>query len=115
MEYAGTEEALGLDLDRDTVPPLRIRATKNAMLVVLRELRNVQIHLVRTEFLSAKRFAISRLGGEEREHELTVLTIPRNDLESLRDARNATYCNLSDFEHAVDWGSIPTCCQHTER
>jgi hypothetical protein len=103
MEYAGMEESLGLDLGRNQITPLRIPATRNAMLVALRELRNVQLHLVGTEFLSGKRLAISRFKGEEQTHELTALTIPRNELEGLKDARNATHYHRTDFGRAVDW------------
>lgn len=102
MEFVGMEEALRIDLGRDQVP-LRISDTRSAMLVVLRELRNVQIHLIKTDLLSGKRSAVSRFRGEEHEHELTALTIPRLDLDRVKDARNAAYCHREDLERAVDW------------
>jgi hypothetical protein len=102
MEFAGMEEALGIDVGRGQAP-LRISDTRNAMLVVLRELRNVQIHLIKSDLLSSNRSAVLRFQGEEHEHELTALTIPRLDLNRLKDPRNRTYCHREDFERAVDW------------
>jgi hypothetical protein len=100
MEYVGMEEALRLDVGSGA---LNIPATRDAMLVVLRELRNVQIHLIGSALIAEKRPAISRYKGEEHTHELTALMIPRSDLNRLKDPRNASYCNRSDFHRAVDW------------
>jgi hypothetical protein len=102
MEFAGMEEALGSDIDRLS-PPLRIRDTKNAMLVVLRELRNIQIHLVMTELLSTKRSGVFCWQEQEQQHELTALMIPRADLDKLKDSRNSSHYDRTDLSRAVDW------------
>jgi hypothetical protein len=102
MEFAGMEETLVIDLGRGP-SPMRISHTQNAMLVALRELRNVQVHLIRSDLLSSKRSAVWRYEGKEEAHELTALTIPRPDLDRLKNPRTAAYCNRADFERAVDW------------
>lgn len=102
MEFVGMEEALRIDLGRNQVP-LRISDTRSAMLVVLRELRNVQIHLINADLVSSKRSAVSNFHGDEQKHELTALTIPRLDLDRVKDVRSAAYCHRDDLERAVDW------------
>lgn len=102
MEFVGMEEALVIDLGREP-PPMRISRTQNAMLVALRELRNVQVHLIRSDLLSSKRSAVWRYQGREESHDLTALTIPRQDLDRLKDPRTASYCDRTDFRRAVDW------------
>jgi len=102
MEFAGMEEALVIDLGRGQ-PLLRISETRNAMLVVLRELRNVQVHLVKSDLVSSARQAVLRYRGEEHAHELVALTVPQRDLDRLKDSRSAPYCHRDDFARAVDW------------
>lgn len=102
MEYAGMEEALGADLPRGS-QPLRIRDTRNAMLVCLKELRNVQVHLVRSALRSRTRSAVLRFEGKEHPSKRTVLTIPREDLKNLRDHRNSRAYAKADFVRAVEW------------
>lgn len=102
MEFAGMEEALASDL-KASVSLLRIRDTKNAMLVVLRELRNIQIHVIGTELRSAKRPAVLRWNDQEHQHELTALLIPNYDLNKLKDSRNTSSYDRADFNRAVDW------------
>ena len=102
MEYVGMEEALQIDLGRGQ-SALRISETRNAMLVVLRELRNVQIHLVRSDLVSSKRSAVSRFDGQEQEHEITTHCIPKSDLARLIDGRTASYCHRDDLSRAVEW------------
>ncbi|MDX6528483.1 MAG: hypothetical protein QOH41_773 [Blastocatellia bacterium] len=102
MEFAGMEETLRSELDAVS-QPLRIKDTKNAMLVVLRKLRNVQVHLVRNELLAAKRPAVLRWKEQEHQHELTALMIPRADLDKLKDSRNSSHYDSADFNRAIDW------------
>lgn len=68
-----------------------------------RKLRNIQIHLVRSELLAAKRPAVLRSEEQEHQHELTALMIPRADLDRLKDPRNSSHYNRADFNRAVDW------------
>jgi hypothetical protein len=102
MEFAGMEEALNSDLNGSS-PPLRLRDTRNAMLVVLRALRNIQVHLVRTTLPSAKRAAVLRWNQQEYQHELTALMIPQADLDKLKESRNTSHYDRADFNRAVDW------------
>ena len=73
------------------------------MLVVLRELRNIQIHLVGIELRSAQRSAVLRWREQEHQHELTALLIPRHDLDKLKDDRNSSHYDSADFSRAIDW------------
>lgn len=102
MEFAGMEEALASDL-KASDSPLRIRDTKNAMLVALRELRNIQVHVIGTELRSVKRPAILRWNDQEHQHELTALLIPQYDLDKLKDSHNGSRYDRADFNRAVDW------------
>lgn len=102
MEYVGMEEALLTDLPSGAVP-MSIRDTRNAMLIVLKELRNVQVHLVRTTLQSAKRASFFLFRGERHEHEFTALTIPRTDIERIKDSRNSAPFVKADYDDAVEW------------
>ncbi len=60
MEYVAIEEVLPIDLVIRGLgeEPLRILDTDNAMLILLRELRHLQLHLVNTSFDSTSRSAV---------------------------------------------------------
>jgi hypothetical protein len=103
MEFVGMEDALPSDLPRGT-KPLRIHETSDAMLVVLRELRNVQVHLVRSNFITTTKSAYSELDGERHEHQIVARTIPLDDLDRLRDSRNCPNAFVhADFMQAIEW------------
>lgn len=99
MEFVGMEEALRSEV----TSALRIRNTRNAMLVVLRELRNIQVHVTQSDFISTKRPAVLRWNEKEHEHELTALTIPQADLNHLRNKRKISHYDRADFESAITW------------
>jgi hypothetical protein len=99
MEFVGMEEAL----PSEVTSPLRIRDTRNAMLVVLRELRNIQVHVTQSDFISTKRPAVLRWNEKEHEHELIALTIPQTDLNRLKDKRKISHYDRADFERAITW------------
>jgi hypothetical protein len=99
MEFVGMEESLPSEVRS----ALRIRDTQNAMLVVLRELRNIQVHVTQSGFISSKRRTVLRWNEKEHEHELVALTIPQADLDRLRDKRKISHYDRADFERAISW------------
>jgi hypothetical protein len=109
MEYVAIEEVLPVDLKTSCIEeePLRIFDTGNAMLVLLRELRYVQLHLVNTLFDSSKRSAVLRTKKEDWDHktELTILTIPSADLQQLKTLRNASRFDRDELDAAISWFS----------
>lgn len=109
MEYVAIEEVLSIDLSmRDTgEEPLRIRNTGNAMLILLRELRHLQLHLLNTEFKSSSRFAFTRTRSKvyEFETEVAILTIPDADLLQLKTLRNAARFDEEELSKAIAWFS----------
>lgn len=107
MEYVAIEEVLPIDLAMRGLgeEPLRILDTGNAMLVVLRELRHLQLHLVNTSFKSTSRSAVLRTRNNDKEFEteLTVLTIPTADLRQLKTLRNAARFDSEELDAAISW------------
>lgn len=107
MEYVAIEEVLSIDLvERDLgEEPLKILDTGNAMLILLRELRHLQLHLVNTSFESSSRSAFLRTRSKEKEFEtmLTILTIPTADLYELKTLRNAARFDPNEFDAAISW------------
>lgn len=109
MEYVAIEEVLPIDLVMRNLgeKPLRILDTGNAMLILLRELRHLQLHLVNTAFKSTSRSAFLRTRNKEEEFktELTILTIPDADLLQLKALRNATRFDPEELDAAILWFS----------
>lgn len=105
MDYVGMEEVLPLDLEARGIGEsvLTIRETRDALLVILREMRHLQLHLVNTSFGSSRKAAILRGMGKEHPTEVTVLTVPRDDLLKLRSLRNASRYDPRDLERAIEW------------
>lgn len=109
MEYVAIEEVLPIDLITRGLgeEPLRILDTGNAMLILLRELRHLQLHLVNTSFDSISKSAVLRTIKKEREFEteLTILTIPTADLRQLKTLRNAARFDPEELDAAISWFS----------
>lgn len=109
MEYVAIEEVLPIDLGKRGFgeKPLRILDTGNAMLILLRELRHLQLHRVNTTFRSTSRSAILRTRNKEQEFEteLTILTIPTADLRQLKTLRNAARFDPDELDAAISWFS----------
>ncbi len=109
MEYVAIEEVLPIDLVERGFDekPLRIVGTGNAMLILLRELRHLQLHLVNTSFEHSNKLASlwTRNKVKEFETTLTVLTVPVADLDQLRTLRNADRFDPDDFDGAISWFS----------
>jgi hypothetical protein len=78
MEYVAIEEVLSTDLVTRGLgeEPFRILDTGNAMLILLRELRHLQLHLVNTILEGTRKSAVLRTKNRDKEIEpqLTVLT-----------------------------------------
>jgi hypothetical protein len=107
MEYAAIEEVLPIDLVMRGFEekPLRILETGNAMLILLRELRHLQLHRVNTTFKSTSRSADLRTRNKEKEFEttLTILTIPTSDLRQLKTLRNKARFDPDELDAAISW------------
>ena len=80
---------------------LTIVDTRNAMLVVVRELRNLQIHRLST-LRPEERIAYLPV-NPEMEISLSAQMVPEEDLSKLRDPRTLKKYPREDFLRAVDW------------
>jgi hypothetical protein len=109
MEYVAIEEVLSTDLVTRGLgeEPFRILDTGNAMLILLRELRHLQLHLVNTILEGTRKSAVPRTKNRDKEieTELTVLTISRADLCQLKSLRNAARFDTDDLDAAISWFS----------
>lgn len=109
MEYVAIEEVLPIDLKTRGLEkePLKIFDTGNAMLILLRELRHLQLHLVNTLFNSISRSAVLQTKRKDKEFEtdLTILTIPIADLRQLKTLRNASRFDPKELDAAISWFS----------
>jgi hypothetical protein len=107
MEYVAIEEVLPLDLKMRGFgeEPLRILDTGNALLILLRELRHLQLHRVNTNFKSTSKSAFLRTRDEDKEFEtkVTILTIPTADLRQLKMLRNAARFDPGELDAAISW------------
>jgi hypothetical protein len=105
MEFVGMEEVLPLDLaERGRgESPLRIYDTHDAMLIMLREMRHVQLHLLNTSFDTTEMDAFFRFGEETHSTQVTVLTVPKADLAQIKRLRNASRFDSVDLNRAIDW------------
>ena len=107
MAYVAIEEVLPLDLAirGSGEEPLRILDTGNAMLILLRELRHLQLHRVNTTFKSTSKSAVLRSRAKEKEFETkaTILTFPTADLCQLKTLRNAARFDPHELDAAIAW------------
>lgn len=117
MEYAGMEDSCRADMRR---LGLRKRApsiddTQNAMLILLRELRNLHVHVVQRRFDIASRNVVlrtrdedrdsasARALGHERNSEIDIITIPRVDLYQVLSARASRRFDTVELATAIEW------------
>ena len=105
MEFVGMEDSLPTDLRALGIykPPLRIWDTKNAMLILLRELRHIHIHVGRSKFLRRNKAAVLRGFEKELETHVVVRTIPKQDLDQLVVGRRAKNFHKHELRAAIDW------------
>jgi nucleoside-triphosphatase THEP1 len=105
MEYVAIEEVWPIELVTRGLgkESLRILDSDNAMLILLRELRHLQLHLVNTSFDSTSRSVVLRTikNVSEFETAVTILTIPTADLRQLKTLRNAACFDPEELERVV--------------
>lgn len=107
MEYVAMEEVLPADLaarGKGEIP-LKIVDTENAMLIILRELRHLQLHVVNSVFLSESKAAVLRGFGRELETEVTIETVPMEELMRIKELRNASRYDGAELDAAIEWFS----------
>lgn len=103
MDFVGMEETLRGDLRARgfTENPRTIKDTQNAMLILMRELRNVHVHSVvplhketRTAYIPAN-------------PDLHIIVdahiLPPGELQRLRGSRNAKHFEADAFAQAIEW------------
>ncbi|MCP9786788.1 hypothetical protein [Cyanobium sp. N5-Cardenillas] len=106
MELVGMEEMLDYDLEErgQDETPLQIKDTECAMLILLRELRHLQLHLVTSTFSREPRDAVYRGGGEgEIATTITINLIPLEDLIKIKELKNARRYNDHELDAAIEW------------
>lgn len=105
MDYVGMEEVLPVDIAArgGDQTPMKITDTANGMLVVLRELRHVQLHLVNAPLESRLKSAVFRAGEREIATEVEVDTIPTSDLCQILSLRNAARYETRSLEASIEW------------
>ena len=106
MEFVGMEDCLPGDLRRlgQKRAALRMYDTGNAMLIMLRELRHVHVHVGCARTIRAEREAIIRSRNrDDVETTVDVITVPRSDLEQLRDARHSKRFQSGELLAAIEW------------
>jgi hypothetical protein len=117
MEYAGMEDSVRSDLRRLGVreSDVVVDKTGNALLILLRELRNLHVHVVQNAFDIRHKNAVlrslnenrderlSRSLGQEDNSDTSVITIPRLDLDQLIAARGSRRFDRAELLTAIDW------------
>ncbi len=104
MEYVGMEEVLPIDLRGlpTRQVPTTIWGTENPMLILVRELRNIQLHLVNSELIRHPRKAYLKAKPDQLIN-VSAHTILEADLDKLTISKNAKQFNSQDFAKAVAW------------
>jgi hypothetical protein len=104
MEYVGMEEVLPIDLRG--LPghgtPTTIWSTENPMLILVRELRNIQLHLVNSELIPEEKEAYFK-AEPERMFKIHVQRVAEADLDKLTISKNARCFDSDDFARGVAW------------
>jgi len=106
MEFAGMEEVLPLDLSQrgNSDEAFKIFETGNVLLILLKELRNLQLHLINTSFTREDREAVSYSSIiEPRYTSFPIHMIPMDDLLQLKNLKNAPKYDESQLKTAIEW------------
>ena len=105
MEYAGVEAAFVCDVRRLGLEarPVSILETGNALLILLRELRNIHVHVGQQRFDRSERPAVLRFDDREHATRRGIITIPSVDLRQLLAPRIAKNYSSIELERAVGW------------
>lgn len=115
-EFVSMEESLVRDLDNidSTKPAIKINNSSNPLLHILRELRNLEIHLNSSTLSAEQRDFMWKPFGEERNITTNVWYIDNLQLSDFLKLRNAKNYSLVELEVCVNhflveqkkWGII---------
>jgi len=105
MEFVAMEDVLCFDLAERGLneTPLKMADTECAMLILLRELRHLQLHLVTTSFSEARKEAVYRGGEEEIRTVRTINLVPYDDLRKIKQLKNAKRFATHELDAAIEW------------
>ncbi len=100
-EYVSVEDTLKRDLLKidSTSKPIRITDLPNPLLHLVRELRNLEIHLTSSQLSSSKK----RVEYAGQEHETTIWTVDNLTVQKFQELRNAKFYAKDDIERMVNW------------
>lgn len=100
-EFVSTEETLQRDLNKldETLQPAKIFNCRNPLFHLIRELRNLEIHLVSSKLTPSAKAIIYR----EQNNEITIWTIPDLTVEKFKMLRNSKNYKDEDVEEMVSW------------
>lgn len=105
MEFVAMEEVLRFDIEERGLneTPLKMADTECAMLILLRELRHLQLHLVTTSFSVERREAVYRDGEKEMGTILTINLVPYEGLRQIKQLHNARRFAAYELDAAIEW------------
>ena len=106
MELVGMEEVLPLDLESrgENETRLRINETSNVLLVMLRELRNLNLHLINVSLENEEREAVSYSSIITPEYyTFGAHLIPFDQLTELSNLKNAKLFDADELDAAIAW------------
>lgn len=105
MEFVAMEDLLPVDLERRNLgeKPLKIKDTKSAHMMILKELRHLHLHLATKTFEVQQRDAVFRFGETETNATLTIELVPYEDLLNLKSLRNASMYAADELDAAINW------------
>lgn len=106
MELVGIEEVLPLDLRirGRSEERLLIVDTSSVLLIMLKELRNLNLHLANVQLRDEKRQAVSyRSIIAPQHHTFEAQLIPSSELNGIRDLRNSKHFDPDELEAAIQW------------
>jgi hypothetical protein len=107
MEFVGMEEVLPTDLSEHSIsaPAIKINKTGNTLLILLREMRHLNLHIINSTFEHQERAAMSYPFGSKEPHHTTLNAriVPLADLEKLKQLRNAPLFDDQDLSLAISW------------
>lgn len=107
-EFAGIEEALERDLKTLQISslPLKIKDTADPLLHIIRELRNLEIHLQSSDFVSSQKDVLfGDFENPERAHPLKITNwyIADIGVAQFRKLRNASRYTSLDIQSLITW------------
>ncbi len=107
-EYVSIEDTLKRDLVKlnkvkITDKTYRITDSKNPMLHIVRELRNLEIHLSSSQLSENKKDVVWCWKNEEHQHQKTIWTVNDFTVEKFKNLRNAKYYSDKDIKEMVKW------------